>query len=353
MLIYIILILSSIYMIYLLLFSYYTTSWGPCSKDCEGGEQTRLYYCKNNLTGNFVNNNFCYFNIKPSTNKKCNTKECITNDNLDKLFYGNSAYLEVPNTSYKSFYDNNIISCANKCNQEDGCKAYGLQKDEGKCDLYNNLESYDRNKYSNYVIGIKSNNDNPNEFDVNSFIDAETNIQRGELLSGWHNVDEKTCATQCQNLDKCVGYSYSPNKCMLYGEDGISCSRSKITDVNIISRCKKGSTLDKCLNPPDLNCEGEKEIKNICQNSILKLRCNNGGKIQIKDAFYGRTNSEICKDANISKNINTNCSKDVTEIVKQQCNDFIGCDISVNNSMFGDPCPDTSKYFNVKYSCEI
>ena len=49
----------------------------------------------------------------------------------------------------------------------------------------------------------------------------------------------------------------------------------------------------------------------------------------------------------------TDCKSNTSlEKVKEECEGQSSCSVSATNGVFGDPCPWTHKYLEVKYACE-
>merc|ERR1711894_127361 len=87
----------------------------------------------------------------------------------------------------------------------------------------------------------------------------------------------------------------------------------------------------------------------ICEGKVANLRCKEG-TIKIKSAMYGRQNRQSCKDSNAN---NINCSAGRAETkAKNKCDGKSHCKLEASNSVYGDPCPGTSKYMEVKWTCK-
>ena len=72
--------------------------------------------------------------------------------------------------------------------------------------------------------------------------------------------------------------------------------------------------------------------------------------IKIYSAEYSRSNPKICSDGS---NTQESCSPVMkTKEVKRLCGGKAACNISVDEKMMGDPCPDiNTEYLNVLYLC--
>lgn len=99
--------------------------------------------------------------------------------------------------------------------------------------------------------------------------------------------------------------------------------------------------LFSAVNPPFLIiCEGNKGI----------ISCQNGKRIDVLNATYGRLDRQTCSDTRIKS---TNCrSNNSLKHVQGKCDGTTECQLQANNSVFGDPCEGTYKYLEVKYRCQ-
>lgn len=79
------------------------------------------------------------------------------------------------------------------------------------------------------------------------------------------------------------------------------------------------------------------------------IRCENGSKIRIMSANYGRTDDQVCPGVAISTRT---CLSKSSEIkVKWNCNGYASCHLRASSQIFGDPCANFSKFLEVKYHC--
>ena len=84
----------------------------------------------------------------------------------------------------------------------------------------------------------------------------------------------------------------------------------------------------------------------------MELKCKQNNVISVISANYGRINSGTCTNGHSRDIANHNCrSSNALQIVNRYCNGQKSCSISATNSVFGDPCPGTYKYLEVKYEC--
>ncbi|KAK7099782.1 latrophilin-like protein 1 isoform X2 [Littorina saxatilis] len=90
-----------------------------------------------------------------------------------------------------------------------------------------------------------------------------------------------------------------------------------------------------------------------CENGMLILDCPQGHVIRIVRANYGRFTLSMCNPRGITSNMNLRCqSITASEVVATECDGHNRCEFKVGNRIFGDPCPGTSKYAEVKHYCE-
>ena len=87
-----------------------------------------------------------------------------------------------------------------------------------------------------------------------------------------------------------------------------------------------------------------------CESKQMELTCASQWAISVRSAFYGRDDAAICPHATAASDLA--CSDpDILMKMRHYCNGFARCDLGVTVSALGDPCPKTSKYLNVEYTC--
>ena len=87
----------------------------------------------------------------------------------------------------------------------------------------------------------------------------------------------------------------------------------------------------------------------ICEGNKATISCNNGKKINVLEASYGRHDGHTCPHPSIQT---TNChAGNSLSVVQSTCNNQDSCLLDSSNSVFGDPCVGTYKYLEVKYQC--
>eukprot|EP00112_Aurelia_sp_Birch-Aquarium-sp1_P005838 Seg166.7 transcript_id=Seg166.7/GoldUCD/mRNA.D3Y31 product="Latrophilin Cirl" protein_id=Seg166.7/GoldUCD/D3Y31 len=86
-----------------------------------------------------------------------------------------------------------------------------------------------------------------------------------------------------------------------------------------------------------------------CEHTtLLKIECQMGSTIHVTHAMFGRLSTSICP-GNI---YTTNCAATTSmSKVKEMCDEKQACSVKSSIRVFGDPCPGTNKYLEVKYHC--
>ncbi|XP_077445183.1 L-rhamnose-binding lectin SML-like [Stigmatopora argus] len=89
----------------------------------------------------------------------------------------------------------------------------------------------------------------------------------------------------------------------------------------------------------------------VCENSESFLYCEEGQRIFILGADYGRRDRNKCSFKRAPHEMeNTECTRP-TNIVATECNNKDKCGIKANNALYGDPCKGIYKYLEVAYTC--
>nr|XP_020464822.1 L-rhamnose-binding lectin SML-like [Monopterus albus] len=89
-----------------------------------------------------------------------------------------------------------------------------------------------------------------------------------------------------------------------------------------------------------------------CEGLVAHLKCAEGEVISVDSANYGRHDKTTCASGRPDSQIqNVQCSSPTSKVA-DRCNGKSTCDVSVNNSEFGDPCVGTYKYLEVTYKCQ-
>lgn len=95
--------------------------------------------------------------------------------------------------------------------------------------------------------------------------------------------------------------------------------------------------------------------KFVCETQLDTLTCPIGNIIQIDYVLYGRIQSGTCNPGGQTfRNLNCRSSQISTDAVVNNCQGRTGCVIMASNSILGeDPCPNDSKYLQIRYQCVI
>ena len=91
-----------------------------------------------------------------------------------------------------------------------------------------------------------------------------------------------------------------------------------------------------------------------CEGSNLSLSCPAGTSLHFVRANFGRFSMSVCPSTSPSPTWSTRCLQPTTlRQLTAQCGGRANCDLKVDSLTFGDPCPDTHKYLQLLYSCEV
>jgi hypothetical protein len=95
--------------------------------------------------------------------------------------------------------------------------------------------------------------------------------------------------------------------------------------------------------------------KVVCEHVQARARigCTGGKKIEILYGNYGRTDSETCSGGLTASEVENSVCEDPTSLdkLKAKCNGIASCNLFASNTVFGDPCPGTVKFLEVRYVC--
>uniref|UniRef100_A0A1B6DP31 SUEL-type lectin domain-containing protein n=1 Tax=Clastoptera arizonana TaxID=38151 RepID=A0A1B6DP31_9HEMI len=90
-----------------------------------------------------------------------------------------------------------------------------------------------------------------------------------------------------------------------------------------------------------------------CEGKTLKIECKDGELIHLIRANYGRFSITICNDhGNTEWSVNCMSPKSL-RVLFGRCSKKSTCQVDANSTVFGDPCPGTSKYLEVHYTCKL
>ncbi len=87
-----------------------------------------------------------------------------------------------------------------------------------------------------------------------------------------------------------------------------------------------------------------------CYENITWLQCAANNVIRIKDVMYGRLNNTVC--SSMPNETTAQCkSQTALQTLSPLCNGKHSCVLIPSTSLFGDPCPNVTKYVDVDYTC--
>jgi hypothetical protein len=87
----------------------------------------------------------------------------------------------------------------------------------------------------------------------------------------------------------------------------------------------------------------------ICENNYMSVSCNNGYKINVVSAVYGRSDTVTCLPC---YGCSTSCYFDSKAKLSPFFNGLTSATRQLTNSMIGlDPCGGTYKYNVIKFQC--
>ncbi|XP_022238293.1 latrophilin Cirl-like isoform X1 [Limulus polyphemus] len=88
-----------------------------------------------------------------------------------------------------------------------------------------------------------------------------------------------------------------------------------------------------------------------CEGSSLHIVCDNGSLIRLIRANYGRFSISICNDHGALE-WSVNCMSPLSfRVMQDSCGMKRSCRIPASTTVFGDPCPRTTKYLEAHYQC--
>ena len=99
-------------------------------------------------------------------------------------------------------------------------------------------------------------------------------------------------------------------------------------------------------------CLSAEFTKIACENGNNDLSCPGSSRITITHALYGRKTKSICEKG-FAFFWSTSCvAGSSLSKVREACENKSSCRVSAKNSVFGDPCPGTIKYLEIRYRCK-
>lgn len=88
----------------------------------------------------------------------------------------------------------------------------------------------------------------------------------------------------------------------------------------------------------------------VCEGDSLLLSCDKHQFLSILSANFGREENDVCT---IDRKINDTCkSPSALNIMQNLCEDNKACTVTASASVFGDDCPNVTRYLCVFYVCK-
>ncbi|KAL9985738.1 hypothetical protein ACROYT_G008178 [Oculina patagonica] len=95
--------------------------------------------------------------------------------------------------------------------------------------------------------------------------------------------------------------------------------------------------------------EEDIKTKTVCEFEKATISCLNGGKIKVVEASFGRHDHSTCSHSAIHT---IEChAENSLSVMQSRCDQNPSCELYADTIVFGDPCPGTYKYLEVKFTC--
>jgi len=115
--------------------------------------------------------------------------------------------------------------------------------------------------------------------------------------------------------------------------------------------CGQGQVKKSCPKACGL-CKPDQHSFSVCEGQSGTITCPPGTVIEVNQpAFYGRTNTKTCPRPGYMRT--TKCQGQGSgQKIRGMCEGKTQCTVLASNAIFGDPCPMTVKYSQLKYRCQ-
>ncbi|CAH2324536.1 polycystic kidney disease 1-like 2 [Pelobates cultripes] len=110
-------------------------------------------------------------------------------------------------------------------------------------------------------------------------------------------------------------------------------------------------TTDNCTQELYFICQFETGRTIACENNNATVQCGSGKVVQISDSFYGRKSPHFCT-SEIPLQMANGCTwTNVRDLVAGQCHGLQACQVAMDATVFGAPCPNLGSYLSINYYC--
>ncbi|KAK2854028.1 hypothetical protein Q5P01_006689 [Channa striata] len=112
---------------------------------------------------------------------------------------------------------------------------------------------------------------------------------------------------------------------------------------------------ENCSQELNFICQFDSGKSIACDGQNATLQCGSGQVIEVEDSFYGRKTIHYCQSKLTASPTSSQeeCSWiDVVGSVKDNCHGLQTCQVPLDPSSFGEPCPALGSYLSVEYHCK-
>jgi len=126
------------------------------------------------------------------------------------------------------------------------------------------------------------------------------------------------------------------------------------------ARCEGWAARGECLVNPNYmygecfsgctRCDYDDTIETlVCEGEELVLKCEGGRRVQMLEAFYGRSETDVCTHP---QDKDLRCLQEgFFQTLQDQCEGRSECSVDISIDNLGDPCTGTYKYATASYRC--